>query len=240
MKRLRVVVGLAVAGGALGAVLATGATTAQLTQKCRAAWKGEVPSAAYTAYRGKCVKAGAAAVDAATDAGDPTAAKANRARANAACRTQFPPPRATAAKKSAFAACVTAAIGSQSAFAGRPLTADLSGANEVPPTGSNAGTASIRLNQGRNRVCYTLTPASPFGSPVTVAHIHEGKAGASGPPVVSLESLAGLDAGSPAKGCAENVDAKLIQRIRKTPGDFYVNIHTQAFPGGALRGQLSK
>jgi CHRD domain len=42
-------------------------------------------------------------------------------------------------------------------------------------------------------------------------------------------------------GCAEKVDADLIKAIRQDPTAYYVNIHsTPDFPGGALRGQLSK
>jgi hypothetical protein len=32
----------------------------------------------------------------------------------------------------------------------------------------------------------------------------------------------------------------LLDAIRKSPQAFYVNVHTNIFPNGAIRGQLSK
>jgi hypothetical protein len=42
-------------------------------------------------------------------------------------------------------------------------------------------------------------------------------------------------------GCTEDVDPDLIKAIRKNPEAYYVNVHSLPdFPGGAVRGQLSK
>ena len=40
-------------------------------------------------------------------------------------------------------------------------------------------------------------------------------------------------------GCAKTT-AAIAKDIASKPGDYYVNVHNEAFPGGALRGQLSK
>jgi hypothetical protein len=75
---------------------------------------------------------------------------------------------------------------------------------------------------------------------VFAGHIHAGPAGVAGPVVVTLftGALAGTASVS---GCAENVDPELIKAIRQNPEAYYVNVHSRPnFPGGAVRGQLSK
>lgn len=241
MVRCRSLIAVAVAcAAALAALPASGATPAQYGAKCAAAWPGAKNTAAFRAYRPKCVTAATRATSNATDAGNPTSAAANTARSRVACGRGFPTPRNTAAKRAAFAACVSAASVAQRAFAGRPLHATLRGANEVPAAGGATGTAIIRLNQGKRRVCYTISVAGLGGSPVVAAHIHQGAAGVSGPPVIGLTNLGALDNGKPATGCVQNVDAALIGSIRQNPGGFYLNVHTVQFAGGAARGQLAK
>lgn len=41
------------------------------------------------------------------------------------------------------------------------------------------------------------------------------------------------------QGCVSNVDSDLIDRIAANPNRFYVNVHTIAYPDGAIRGQLA-
>lgn len=217
---------------------ASAATPNQFGVKCKAAWTGVPGSAAFKAYQPKCIPAAIAATDAATDAGNPTNASANTSRSRATCGKRFPTPRNTAAKRLAFASCVKAGSASQKAFAGRPLKAALSGANEVPPTGAATGSALVRLNQGQKRVCFTIT-ASGLGPDVSGAHIHKAAAGANGPVVVPLDAAA-LGTGAAAKGCVQGVDVALIKDIRQNPQNYYVNVHTTQYPGGATRGQLSK
>jgi hypothetical protein len=124
---------------------------------------------------------------------------------------------------------------------GRPFTTVLTGAAEAPGPGdaNGTGTASIELNQGQGRVCFALSWQDVDGT-VFAGHIHVAPAGSPGPIVVPLfsGSFAGTDSVS---GCVENVNAGLIKAIRQDPAAYYVNIHsTPDFPGGALRGQLSK
>jgi CHRD domain len=124
---------------------------------------------------------------------------------------------------------------------GRSLSATpLTGAQEVPGPGDPdaSGTADIVLNQGKRTVCFTVTWANIDGT-VTASHIHRGAAGVAGDIVVGLfsGSFSGTDAAS---GCVENVAAALIKEIRQRPSAFYVNVHSDVFPAGAIRGQLSK
>lgn len=121
---------------------------------------------------------------------------------------------------------------------GVKLSATLSGANEVnaqgaPNQGDPDGTGSFsgRLVPGQGQLCYTLT-SSGIDTP-TMAHIHTGAAGVSGPVFVGLTELA------TGEHCIA-VDKEKATALVAKPQDFYVNIHNAAFPGGAVRGQLAK
>lgn len=118
---------------------------------------------------------------------------------------------------------------------GRRLTATLTGAAEVPGPGDadGGGSAVITLNQGQNEVCFELTVTNI--APATLAHIHSGSPTVAGPVVVTLTPPT---EGS-SKGCV-SAGADLIKKIRRNPGDYYVNVHNADFPNGAVRGQLSK
>jgi hypothetical protein len=143
----------------------------------------------------------------------------------------------------AVAAVVFAVVipaGAVGADAGRPFATTLTGAAEVPPADPDAsGSASIILNQGLGTVCFDLSWENVDGT-VFAAHIHLAPAGVNGPIVVPLfaGSFGGTDSAS---GCIEDVDRDLIKAIRQDPSAYYVNVHsTPNFPGGAIRGQLSK
>lgn len=130
---------------------------------------------------------------------------------------------------------------------GRPLSADLSDENEVPPNESGAsGSAQVTLNQGQGEVCFEIE-AGGFSSDILFAHIHDGDAGVNGPVVVTLfdPGAPGPDVTLPADtgffaDCIEGVDADLIKDIRQNPAGFYINIHTTTNPGGEIRGQLTR
>ena len=117
---------------------------------------------------------------------------------------------------------------------GRPLTAALNGANEVPGPGDpdGVGRARLTLNSGRGTIGFVINVRGI--APVVAAHIHRGNASSAGPVVVNFQTaqngLRGVVSASRA----------LIKEIRKNPGDFYVNVHTAEFLPGAIRGQLSK
>ncbi len=129
-----------------------------------------------------------------------------------------------------------AGLGISTASAGgRPLSADLSSANEVPDSGTGAtGIAEITLNQGRGEVCVQVNGSGLAGA-VVAGHIHIGEAGVNGPVAVNL----GVNSAD-FSGCVDGVDKATIKKIRQNPAGYYVNIHTSAVPSGEIRGQLSK
>jgi CHRD domain len=131
------------------------------------------------------------------------------------------------------------AIGAPAYGQGRPFSTTLTGAAEVPGPGdpNASGTAFITLNQGQGEVCFDLSWAGIDGT-VTAAHIHIGTAVEAGDIVVGL--FAGAFAGTDsASGCV-SASEELIKAIRQDPENYYVNIHSDVFPAGAVRGQLGK
>ncbi|HUE98651.1 MAG TPA: CHRD domain-containing protein [Anaerolineales bacterium] len=118
---------------------------------------------------------------------------------------------------------------------GRRFTVEMTGAAEAPGPGDpdGSGTAVFRLNHGQGEICYELTVSDI--EPATAAHIHIAPVGEPGPVVVPL---AAPTSGS-SSGCVE-VDRALIKAIIQNPEAYYVNVHNAPFPGGAVRGQLSK
>jgi len=123
---------------------------------------------------------------------------------------------------------------------GTVATASLNGEREVPGPGdpNGVGQARIRLLPGMHRVCFDLHWAKirrPFA-----AHIHKGVAGVAGPVKVALfvskVPLPGSVHG--VSGCVGHVNPDLINRIKNHPRRFYVNIHNNRYPNGAIRGQL--
>ena len=102
----------------------------------------------------------------------------------------------------------------------------LSGAEEVPANASlNSGEAEVTLDLGTNTVSWSLS----FTMAASAAHIHAGSAGTNGGVLVNL-GVPGATTGSAVVSAAQ---AAAIQA-----GDTYINVHTAAFPGGELRGQV--
>ena len=113
------------------------------------------------------------------------------------------------------------------------LTAEMTGAQEVPGPGDSdgTGTATFWMNENAGRICFSLTVANIV--PATAAHIHVSPAGVAGPVVVTLSP----PTNGSSTGCVTATSA-LISNIVDNPAGYYVNVHNMPFPGGAVRGQL--
>jgi hypothetical protein len=125
-----------------------------------------------------------------------------------------------------------AALATMAFAASKTITLkNLSGSQESPkgsPTGK--GTAKITLNSTTGQVCFKLT-WSGIGTP-TASHIHQGAKGKAGPIVIPFFS------GTPKKSACVTASKSLVGKILKTPANYYVNVHTAKYPGGAIRAQL--
>ena len=120
----------------------------------------------------------------------------------------------------------------------RRLSTDLTGAAEVPGPGDpdGSGTATIRLRPALGEVCFEIM-VSNIVLPATGAHIHVGTVTEAGPVVVPLTPP---DENGASTGCVSDVDPALIRNIVERPENYYVNVHTEDFPAGAVRGQLHR
>jgi hypothetical protein len=120
-----------------------------------------------------------------------------------------------------------------------PLVTTLTGYREVdeagqPSAGDLDGIGGARITfPDPATVCFALETEA-IELPALAAHIHEAVRGQNGAIVVTL---APPDAGGASSGCVA-ADPGLVADIAADPDQYYVNVHTGAFPNGAVRGNL--
>jgi hypothetical protein len=107
----------------------------------------------------------------------------------------------------------------------------LTGAEETPPNDSaGTGTANITWNSDTKELRWSIE-FSGLSGPATAAHFHgpadPGVKAGVGVPITGLES--------PSEGSAALTDEQASQLAA---GKWYVNIHTEKFPDGEIRGQV--
>jgi hypothetical protein len=116
------------------------------------------------------------------------------------------------------------------------LDATLTGEQEVPGPGDPNGSGDAHVNVLSNKVCYTLM-VEDIRRP-TAAHIHEGRRGVAGDVVVELNTPTKVaDAVYFSEGC-ERISRELSRDLMTNPTHYYVNVHNNPYPEGAIRGQL--
>jgi CHRD domain/Protein of unknown function (DUF3455) len=114
------------------------------------------------------------------------------------------------------------------------LIASLEGRNEVTG-GSTVGQALEIIGLHDNTLTYEIAWRG-IGTP-TEANIHAGARGVDGPVVVPLFTTP-QHAGRVVSGSVSVNDPTLLAALRSNPSGFYADLHTNAFPGGAVRAQL--
>ncbi len=136
-----------------------------------------------------------------------------------------------------LAALATVAVialpASGTAPAGSSFFAKLDGEHDVP-AGDPDGYGTFSASFNGTKLCYGLQVVK-IGPPIA-AHIHKAPVGQNGPISVQLNvPSTGAIAGS--TGC-KTLSMSRANAIKANPGAYYVNVHTDAFPNGAIRGQL--
>lgn len=123
---------------------------------------------------------------------------------------------------------------------------NLNGANE--PGGGDpdgVGVSKIVVKAKGNTVCVRTKKVLNVALPSTGHHIHAGDSETNGPIVVPLAQVT-AKASKPGKPAKPGKSAKLcgtasaanILSMINTPSQWYVNLHSSEFPGGAIRAQL--
>jgi hypothetical protein len=130
------------------------------------------------------------------------------------------------------------------------VTAQLYGGEEIPvpsaPTGAH-GNAVVTVDRAAQRITYRVNVYNlPTG--ITASHIHVGPVGQAGPIIFNFNVTATVSNDFSYSG--EVTAADLLVRAPNGIGSFddaamaiasgltYVNVHSQANPGGEIRGQL--
>lgn len=107
--------------------------------------------------------------------------------------------------------------------------AQLSGANEVPPASTQAtGYAVVAVSENLQTLWYTIEQNVPGSNR---AHIHRGGAAVNGPIIYDFTN-------SPFSRLSGNTPFTATDLADFFAGNVYVNVHSPAYPGGEVRGQL--
>ncbi|MEO8057072.1 MAG: CHRD domain-containing protein [Burkholderiales bacterium] len=113
------------------------------------------------------------------------------------------------------------------------FSATLSGAAEVPGNTSTAsGRLDATLDKASNALRWTMT-YSGLSGPATMAHFH----GPAMPGANAGVAVPFPNATSPAAGETTLTPMQIDDLMA---GKWYANVHTAAFPGGEIRGQMMR
>ena len=106
---------------------------------------------------------------------------------------------------------------------------------EVPGPGDPDGHGNAMVKVYKAKVCYTLSVRGI--KPATMAHIHKGAKGQTGPIVVPTDQSS-FNLPRPTSSGCEAIPSSLSMKLRQNPSNYYVNVHNKPYPDGAIRGQL--
>jgi CHRD domain len=134
-------------------------------------------------------------------------------------------------------AAALAAVTAPASAATFVFTGTLSGANEVPANSSTAtGTFTATLDDVANSISVAITFAG-LSANASAGHIHCCAAvTANAPVIVGFAGFPGATSGTYSNSFT-GISVTNVNGIKA--GLSYINIHSQQFPGGEIRGQLA-
>jgi hypothetical protein len=112
------------------------------------------------------------------------------------------------------------------------MKAAMTPAKEVPPnkTSSGEGYAFMTYDEATRALTWKVY-YSGLSGPATAAHIH-------GPADASTNAGVVINLGAPASPIVGSATLTETQAYDLTAGKWYINVHTQANPGGEIRGEV--
>jgi len=125
--------------------------------------------------------------------------------------------------------CPMERVAAQTSTLKATLNSEQAGPYPADPDGS--GTVRLELSTDADQLCYELHVSDIESA--TSAHLHQASSGRIGPIRLQLDP----PTDGAAAGCT-HLDPDLLHALVATPGDFYIDVHNAAYPGGAVRGQL--
>jgi hypothetical protein len=113
------------------------------------------------------------------------------------------------------------------------FAAPMAGGQETPAVSTTAkGLSAFKLNEAMDTL-WIYAAASGLSGPITKAHIHKGKRGEAGAPVLDLSAkVSGNTITAIWTGFSRDDLSALLR------GVYYINVHTTANPNGEIRGQI--
>lgn len=114
------------------------------------------------------------------------------------------------------------------------IAARMTGGQEVPAVTTDAvGVTSLLINESRDEILLNAS-VNGLSGPITGAHIHEAPAGENGGVVFDLTSFI---VGNRIKATLSDFTSEQLTKFLTNA--YYLNVHTEANPGGELRAQLT-
>ena len=133
-------------------------------------------------------------------------------------------------------------VGASAQITSGVLSAMLQPTQETPPilASSAFGNAFLNFDVASSMLCYSIT-YSDLGAPNLAsgeisAHIHGPAEPGSAAGILFGISPSPSPVGSPKEGCVGPLS--VAERTDLVNGLLYINIHSNAFPGGEIRGQI--
>lgn len=111
------------------------------------------------------------------------------------------------------------------------IEVELSGDDQVPAVETEGHGSGVIEVDATRKISGSVTTENVPG---TMAHIHEAPPGENGPVVVPLEQT---DDNTWSVPDGVHLTEDQLETLKE--GDLYINVHTEANPGGEVRGQLN-